>query len=223
MIEDAFCGQHAGESWDPVVAAPHRHMEPRLVTNDLEKEQAYVSVGFDAPLMADESRYAMEVLYAILSGQGGRLFYELRDKQSLAYSVYASSLLGLEASLFSIHIGTSPEKVEQALHGIYREVAKLHADGVTSEELERAKVYLMGNHDIGLQKYGSRAMSFALDELYGFGFRRSLAYSDHISEISTDDVNNFVARYLKPQHSLVAITKPAAVEVAPTLLHDVLG
>ncbi|MEZ4459512.1 MAG: pitrilysin family protein [bacterium] len=149
MIEDAFCGQHAGESWDPVVPARHRHMEPRLVTNDLEKEQAYVSVGFDAPLMADESRYAMEVLYAILSGQGGRLFYELRDKQSLAYSVYASSLLGLEASLFSIHIGTSPEKVEQALHGIYREVAKLHADGVTPEELERAKVYLMGNHDIG--------------------------------------------------------------------------
>lgn len=223
LVEDAFANRSTGESWDPVIPAPHRHMEPRLVSNDLEKEQAYISVGFDAPLMVEDARYAMEVLNAILSGQGGRLFYELRDKQSLAYSVYASSLLGLDASVFSIHIGTSPEKVVQALRGIYQEVAKLHADGVTQEEIDRAKVYLMGNHDIGLQKYGARAMSFALDELYGFGFRRSLAYSDHISEITADDVNNFVAKYLKPQHSLVAITKPKAVEVSSTLLHDVLG
>jgi len=176
MVEQAFVKGHTGETWDPVVPAPHRHLEARLVTNNLEKEQAYVSVGFDAPLMADDTRYAMEVLYAVLSGQGGRLFYELRDKQSLAYSVYASSLLGLDTSMFSIHIGTSPEKIEQALKGIYIEIAKLHADGVTQEEVDRAKVYLMGNHDIGLQKYGARAMSFALDELYGFGFRRSLAY-----------------------------------------------
>ncbi len=223
MVEEAFVTGHSGESWDPVVAAPHRHLEPKLVFNNLEKEQAYVSVGFDAPLMADDSRYAMEVLYAVLSGQGGRLFYELRDKQSLAYSVYASSLLGLDTSMFSIHIGTSPEKIEQALKGIYIEIAKLHADGVTQEEVDRAKVYLMGNHDIGLQKYGARAMSFALDELYGFGFRRSLAYSDHIAKVTLEDVNAFVARYLKKDHSLVAITKPEAIQLSPTLLEEALG
>lgn len=223
LVERAFVKDHHAESWDPVVAAPHRHMEPRLVSNDLEKEQAYVSIGFDAPLMAEESRYAMEALYAVLSGQGGRLFYELRDKQSLAYSVYASSMLGLDASMFSIHIGTSPEKIEQAIGGIYGEIAKLHADGITAEELERAKIFLMGNHDIGLQKYGARAMSFALDELYGFGFRRSLAYSEHISEVTLEDVNNFVARYLKPQHSLVAVTKPKNTVISPELLHTILG
>ncbi len=223
MVEQGFVKGHTGESWDPVVPAPHRHLEARLVTNNLEKEQAYVSVGFDAPLMADDTRYAMEVLYAVLSGQGGRLFYELRDKQSLAYSVYASSLLGLDTSMFSIHIGTSPEKIEQALKGIYIEIAKLHADGVTQEEVDRAKVYLMGNHDIGLQKYGARAMSFALDELYGFGFRRSLAYSDHIAKVTLEDVNEFVARYLKKDQSLVAITKPEAIKLSPTLLEEALG
>lgn len=218
LVEKWFVRAESEESMSVNLPTPPVHTSPLLAVQNLEKEQAYVTVGFHAPLMADPLRYAMEVLYAILSGQGGRLFYELRDRQSLAYSVYASMLLGLECSTFTINIGTSPEKVEQALSGIYSEVQRLLDDGVTPDELERAKTYLIGNHDIGLQKYGSRAMSFALDELYGFGHQKTLEYSDRISDVSIVDIQSFVNRYLKPGHSVVAITKPEAHEVPADIL-----
>ena len=155
----------------------------------------------------------MEVLHAILSGQGGRLFYELRDKQSLAYSVYASVVWGLDAGAFTINIGTSPEKVEQAVGGIFAEVARLATEPATAAELERAQRYLIGSHDIGLQRNSARAMAFTLDELYGFGYQKTLNYSERIAQVTDSDLADFVSKYLNPDRSVIAVTKPPEVEL----------
>ncbi len=203
----------AAAAFEPKIPAVPELGDARLVMGNLEKEQAFVTVGFGAPPLGHSARHALEVVNSVLSGMAGRLFSELREKQSLAYSVFASSLLGIDASAFTINIGTSPEKVEQALRGMFLEVAKLKEDGITDEELRDAKASLIGNHDIGLQKNSSRAMSFALDELYGFGYEKTLSYSDRIEAISHDDVNAFVAEFLKPEHAVVSITKPAAVDI----------
>lgn len=210
----------ADEPWKPHVPQPHRPDSRRLVVGDLEREQAFITVGFDAPRMADDRRVALEVLYAILSGQGGRLFYELRDRLSLAYSVFASSIMGLDQSAFTIHIGTSPEKIETAVKGIFREIVKLHESSVEGDEIDRAKRYLIGNHDIGLQKNGARAMSFALDELYGFGYQRTLDYSDRIEAVTRDDIDAIIETYLDPDACVVAITKPEATVIKDDLLDD---
>jgi len=46
---------------------------------------------------------------------------------------------------------------------------------------------------------------------------------DHIAKVTLEDVNEFVARYLKKDQSLVAITKPEAIKLSPTLLEEALG
>ncbi len=213
LVERYFVRPDAPAPWRPDVPAPASRGERKVVVGNLDKEQAFITVGFDAPTMENDDRAAMEVLHAIMSGQGGRLFYELRDKQSLAYSVYASMTLGLDVSAFTINIGTSPEKIEQAVTGIYSEVERLKSEPPSDDEIGRAKRYLMGNHDIGLQKNSSRAMSFALDELYGLGYRKTLRYSDRIDAVTGDDVARFVDTYLRPSTSVVAITKPEGTDV----------
>lgn len=198
--------------------APEARSAPRLVVSDLEKQQAHITVGFNAPLLQSPENYALEVLYAVLSGQGGRLFYELRDKQSLAYSVYADRIPGLDASAFTFNIGTSPEKIEQALTGMIVEMQKIHKEAITTEEIERAKVYLIGNHDIALQRNSSRAMTFGLDELYGLGYKRTLDYGDHISAVSADDIQKLVQTYFDLNSMVVSIVKPAKTIISPALL-----
>ena len=198
--------------WTPEIPAAPARTGRSLVQGDLAREQAFVTVGFDAPPMGDNARYPMEVLNAVLSGQGGRLFYELRDRQSLAYSVYANMLFGLDAGAFMINIGTSPEKIEQAVRGIFAEVERLTTEPPSGAELERAQRYLIGSHDIGLQRNSSRAMSFTLDELYGFGPRKTLGYSDRIAEVNVDDLTRFVQTYLNVDRAVVAVTKPPGVE-----------
>ena len=91
----------------------------------------------------------------MLSGQGGRLFVDLRDRRSLAYSVTSFSLEGLDPGYFAVYLGCSPEKVDEAVEGIRRELLALTEAPVEAAELDRARRYLMGAHDIGLQRAGA--------------------------------------------------------------------
>jgi len=197
--------------------APATRETGALVTANLDKNQAHVIVGFDAPVIESDERYALEVLHSVLSGQGGRLFMELRDRQSLAYSVYASMLLGFDTSTFMVNIGTSPEKIEQAVEGIFSEMRRLIEEPPSAEEIASAKRYLIGNHDIGLQRNSARAMSVALDDLYGLGYKRSFDYGDHIQAVTSEDLQTMISRYIDLERAVVSITKPEAIEVPSDL------
>ncbi len=200
--------------------APRR---PQLITGDMDREQAHIMVGFQAPPAGTDDTYPLQALYAVLAGQGGRLFYELRDRQSLAYSVYALRILGVDASTFALCIATSPDKIERAINGIRQQVQQLHDQGISDDELTRAKRYLIGNNDIGLQRNSSRAMTFAIDEAYGNDYDRALQFGDRIDAVSTDDVHAYIDRWLDPERFLVSVVKPSdtTVDADDLGLHDV--
>jgi zinc protease len=65
--------------------------------------------------LTDERRFALDIIQAILAGQGGRLFLELRDKASLAYTVSPIHMNGVEGGYFGAYIGCSPEKGAKAV------------------------------------------------------------------------------------------------------------
>jgi zinc protease len=197
----------------PEIPSPPDHDERIVTTGELDKEQAHIIVGQITPTLRDPDHYALRVLDAILSGQGGRLFYELRDRQSLAYSVGANLLLGLDTGGFAIQIGTSPDKIGQALDGIHASMNRLREEGVTDDELDRARRYLIGNHDIGLQQHSARALALGLDELYQLGFKRSLQFRQNIESVDMDDVHRVIDRHLDPSRAVTAITHPPQTDL----------
>src|SRR5215475_5731226 len=109
-------------------------------------------VGFPGLTIDDPDRFPLEVLSTILSGQGGRLFVELRDKKGLAYRISAFSLEGVDPGYFAVYMATSPENLDVAVTGSQEELAKIREKSVTKQELERAKKYLVGTHEISLQR-----------------------------------------------------------------------
>ena len=144
----------------------------------------------------DGDRYPLEVLLSALSGQGGRLFYQLRDQQSLCYSVSAFSVEGVDPGSVSVYMGTSPDKVDRALAGIEGILADVAERGLTDEELDRSRRYLVGSHDIGLQRCGSRAMSMALNALYGLGHLAHRDVPARIKAVAKDDTLRVARRIL---------------------------
>ncbi|HET9754607.1 MAG TPA: pitrilysin family protein, partial [Myxococcales bacterium] len=110
---------------------------PRFAVRKLDKAQAHLVLGFPGARLSDESRWPLEVLSAVLSGQGGRLFVELRDKRSLAYSVTSFSMEGVDPGYFAVYMGTSPEKVDAALAGIREELVRVRDEPVPEAELSR--------------------------------------------------------------------------------------
>ncbi|MBK6689733.1 MAG: insulinase family protein [Deltaproteobacteria bacterium] len=176
-------------------AVPVAPTAPKDAHYAKEKEQAHLVLGFLGVAMNDERRYALEVLSSVLGGQSGRLFLELRDKQSLAYSVSAFSLDGLDPGYFAVYIGTSNDKVDTAERGMRAELEKILETEVTAPELSRAQRYLIGAHEISLQRMSARAATMALNECYGFGYDAHARYADRIAGVTSQQIRE-VARQI---------------------------
>jgi len=186
-----------------------RPSTPRSARYTLDKKQAHVIVGGLGTTVFDDDRFGLEVLSTILSGQSGRLFADLRDRQSLAYAVSSSNLEGLDPGHFLVHIGTSPDKVGQALAAVYDHLARVGREPASADELERAKRYLVGSHAIELQRSGARAMHNALGERFGQGFDDYLRYPERINAITLVHVQQVAERYLARNTLVEVVVGPA--------------
>jgi zinc protease len=158
--------------------------------------------------MRHEDRYALEVLDAALSGMGGRLFYELRDKESLAYSLAFINNVNFDPGYICVYMGTHPDKLDTAVAGVLRELKKIKEEGLTEDEVERAKRYLIGNFEIGLQTNGAQASQISLDALYGLGFNHYEKYAEEVRKISKGDVNRAAKKYFALDAYALAIIRP---------------
>ncbi|RUM89030.1 MAG: insulinase family protein, partial [Thermodesulfatator sp.] len=94
----------------PTPPAPEPVTAPKMVSLHRERQQEHIVLGFMGPGLTSPDRYPLEVLNAILSGQGGRLFTDLRDKKSLAYSVTSFTGFGIDYGSIASYIACAPEK-----------------------------------------------------------------------------------------------------------------
>jgi zinc protease len=205
-----FGASEAGFQQPEVVVEPPVET-PSQVFKFLAKEQAHVVLGFPGVTFANPDRFPLEILSYVLSGQGGRLFSEIREKRALAYRVSAFSLEGMDPGYFAVYVATSPEKVEEAVRSIRQELKTVATNGITAEELARAQRYLIGTHAIGLQRKSAIAAALAFYEAYGQGWQAYRQYGDNIMKVTAADVARVSRKYLDPQRETVAIVQPRAL------------
>jgi zinc protease len=127
----------------------------RVVTRD--KAQSALAMIFPGPARRDRNRHAAEVLTAVASGLGGRLFEALRDKRSLAYTVLASSWQRGRAGALVTYIATSPEREEEARAAMLQELEIFRSQPVSDSELTQAVNYLAGQAEVARQSAGALA------------------------------------------------------------------
>jgi zinc protease len=180
----------------------------REVKRTLQKAQTHLVLGFKGARVSDGWRRALDVLSTMLSGQSGRLFLELRDRQSLAYSVSSMSVEGVDPGYFAVYMGTSPEKVETALKGMRAELMRLRDERATDAELSRAREHLIGVHEIGLQRNGARAATMAIDQLYQLGAEAYLRYPDEIAAVDADAVQAVARKVLDFDRCALSVVGP---------------
>lgn len=162
--------------------------ETKTVYLEKDKEQSHVIIGWRGLSLSDPDRFALQAIQAILAGQGGRLFFELRDKNSLAYSVSPMKMESIETGYFGGYIACSPEKVNKAIEMFQAEFKKLIKEEVPEAELDRAKRYLIGQHDIGLQKKSAICNLIAFDEVYGNDYHQSLNVAEEYKKVTPEKI-----------------------------------
>ena len=187
--------------------------EPRRVgvrESELRKDraQAHLVMGFRGLTLDDPDRYTLELISQMLAGQGGRLFLELRDRQSLAYTVSASNVEGIAPGYFSIYIATAPDKIDRARAGINEEIERLLNAPPDPAELARAIRFGTGSFAIDAQRSHSRAAHIALDSIYGLGPDNADRYPEELARITPDDVLRVARRVFRLDAVTMSSVRP---------------
>src|SRR5688500_13000570 len=172
-----------------------------------DKAQTALALAFPGPSRTDPRRFASRLTSTIASGLGGRFFDELRDRQSLAYTVHAYTSEHELAGMFLSYIATSPEKEDIAREGLLREFERFRSDPVTEGELERAKRYTIGSHAIR-QESGAAILSDMLDAwMFGSGLNELLEHDDRVRAVSADEILSLAGEFFDPARRVEGIVR----------------
>jgi zinc protease len=190
---------------------PRLHGTRRAIFWPMAREQAHLVLGFPGVNLANPDRYPLEILAQLLSGQGGRLFTEVREKRGLVYSIGAFSLEGLDPGYFAVHAATSPDSVPAVVAQIRQELSRIIDDGVPSEaDLRRVQRHLIGAHAIGLQRRSALAATLAFREAYGLGWQSYRDYADRLREVKVADLARVAQKYWNPKREVLSVAGPRA-------------
>ena len=151
------------------------------------KEQSALAMAFPAAAFASADRYPITVLAALLSGLAGRLFEELREKRSLAYTVAVAPWLARRAGAVLSYIATSPEREQEAREAMLAELARVVTEPPSPEELERARNYAAGLVEVRQQS--GRAVAGEILEAWVYGAVADLhETAARLRAVTVDDV-----------------------------------
>jgi predicted Zn-dependent peptidase len=192
---------------------PSRPRAPRFsggfFSRERSLEQTHLCFGTTGLSQAHDDRYALYVLNSILGGSmSSRLFQEIREKRGLAYSVFSAHSSYRDTGLFTVSVGTSPEKAGRVVRLVEGQVAKLRARPPTLKEVVRARDNIRGGLILGLESSGSRMMSLARQEMYTgrqFGIDEVLR---GIDEVTPRSVHDLAGRLFIPEKSAWAAVGP---------------
>jgi len=206
-VENAFTMWKPGTTRNPSSnPQPAARTAPR-VTESREKRQAVLVVGYPGTSFFEPDRYALELIQEACSDLGSRLFMRVREQLGLAYYVGAQNMAGLVPGYFAFYCGTSPESAVRVEEELIKEAALLCLEGLTSEELSRAKAKVIGHRKIARQELGALAHSTALDELYGLGFENHQTEEAKIAAVTLADIQAAARKHLRPEASVVSVVQ----------------
>lgn len=199
-------GEAAPSPKQQPVATTHITLEPPQ-----EGKQEHIALMVPFPNYLDPSYYSAQVLSEVLGGSmASRLFVEVREKRGLVYSVSAGQTSNRYVGALRIYAGTKPEQARECLQVIVSELRKLEQEGITADELERAKIQLKSEHVMRSEGSGARMGAIARSWWYERKVRTIQEIKESIDAVTQESVLELLQRYSLLNPLTVAAIGPLA-------------
>jgi predicted Zn-dependent peptidase len=152
-------------------------------------------------------RYALSLLIDVIGGsRSSRLFQEVRERQALVYSVHSGTQPYRDTGVLYVYAGTEPGNFAKVLRAVLSEVRTLKKDGISAEELRRAKDHLKGSLLLSLESSSSRMNRLAKQELRFGSFLSLDEMLAAFDAVRPEDVEGLLHRVLdEEQLALMAL------------------
>ncbi len=171
-------------------------------------EQAHMFYGLAGVSREDDRRFTMGILSAALGGgMSSRLFQEIREKRGLAYSVYSYAQQFAGSGLLGFYAGCHPTKAIEVVEIIREVLHDVAENGMSAEEISRAKGAVKGSLVLSQEDSGSRMSNIGKSEIvYG----EVMSFDEILKRIS--DVTPVAVRQLAGE---ILLQRPTLALVGP--------
>ena len=168
----------------------------KIISKDIN--QVNICISHQSEDYNSKNKIYTDILSNIIGGSmSSRLFQEIREKNGLAYSVYTYNQYYLSGGLTSTYIGTNLENYEKAIEITLSEFKKLRENGVTEDELQKAKNKYMSRIAFAMENPRSRMGILGNYYIRKNEILDSEKMKNEVNAVKLEDVNNFAkTKYL---------------------------
>ena len=158
-------------------------------------QQAYIYFGSPYNIAYDdEEMYKAKVAFFILgsSGFGSRLMEKIRVQEGLAYSVYAYLKTKKSYTIFKGYMQTSLDHQDKAIALIKEEINQFVKKGVTQEELDSAKKFILGSEPLKNETLDQRLWRKFNNHYKNLPLDDDQTFLDNVEKLSLKSLNTFI-------------------------------
>ena len=182
---------------------------PRLRLCTRKTEQTQLALGIRACSRHDPRRFALRLLNTILGeNMSSRLFQVVREDRGLAYSIYSSVSHWADGGDLVVAAGLDAENLETTLRLIVRELCRLASAPPAPAELRRARDYVLGQIDLGLESTDNQ-MNWVGEQLLGYGRVYSPAETKRrLAAVQRAEIQAVARDFFRPERLNLALVSP---------------
>ena len=200
-VRRVFGGWSGGSLPPPAKAAPALARAEAIAVDMPDKTSVTVLIGQPTGLRYADADTLPLALGTRIFGSGftGRLMSNVRDKEGLTYGIGA----GLSDDTYAdgawqIYATFAPALLDRGLASTRRQLALWQAEGVTAEELARAKTRVAGTYLVGLATTSGLAGTVLRTLDAGLPLEYVDQYPDRVAALTLEQVNGAIRRHLDP-------------------------
>lgn len=210
---DRLLGDLPNEPREPL--APVAFQAPAGVTViDLDIPQSVAMFGHEGILRDDPDFIPAYILNYVFGGGGfaSRLTVEVREKRGLSYSVYSYLLPMDRAGMIIGGVATSNEQMAKSVEVIQDEWRKIAEEGITEEELEKAKRYLTGAYALRFDSNAKIANILVGLQAADLPIDYPETRNALVEAVTMEDIQRVAKRLMKPEDlSFVVVGRPVGL------------
>ena len=188
--------------------------ETDLVVPDEKAQLPGVFEGFRGPKLGEDDYYAMALLSSIMaSGESSRLYQSLVNEKQLAVaSQMIPFSLQYSGALIFVNIPNSVDNVEATKKALSEELAKVVKNGVTQEELTKAKNLEEASSIMANKNTLSKAMNIA--QYWAYYDKPGMINTeiDKYLKVTLDDIKRVAKKYLDTDNKVILTYMPVTAE-----------
>jgi predicted Zn-dependent peptidase len=183
--------------------------EPRIRLFTKQTEQTQLALGIRTCSRHDPRRYALRLLNTILGeNMSSRLFQVVREDRGLAYSIYSSLSYFDDAGTLTVSAGLDVDNLTKTLKLIVHELSQLAKTAPSQAEFRRARDYVIGQIDLGMESTDNQMMLLG-EQLLGFG--KIISPNEikrRISKVTPAEIRAAARDFFHPERLNLALVSP---------------